>query len=37
LKFYLEELFAVPVDLVTDKAMRPEIRSSIEKELINVA
>lgn len=37
LKFYLEDLFAAPVDLVTDKAMRPEIRSSIEKELVNVA
>jgi predicted nucleotidyltransferase len=37
LKFYLEDLFAASVDLVTEKAMRPEIRDSIEKELINVA
>lgn len=37
LKFYLEELLSTSVDLVTEKAMRPEIRSSIEKELINVA
>jgi predicted nucleotidyltransferase len=37
LKFYLEELLANSVDLVTDNALRPQIRSSIEKELINVA
>ena len=37
LKFYLEELLGAGVDLVTDKALRPQIRESIEKELINVA
>jgi len=37
LKFYLEEILSISVDLVTEKAMRPEIRSSVEKELINVA
>jgi predicted nucleotidyltransferase len=37
LKFYLEELLGADVDLVTDKAIRPEIRESIEREKINVA
>jgi predicted nucleotidyltransferase len=37
LKFYLEELLGTEVDLVTEKALRPQIRQAIEKELINVA
>ena len=37
LKFYLEELLGADVDLVTDKAIRPEIRKAIEQEKINVA
>jgi predicted nucleotidyltransferase len=37
LKFYLEELLGIKVDLVTDKALRPRIRQAIEKELIDVA
>jgi predicted nucleotidyltransferase len=37
LKFYLEDLFGRPVDLVTDKALRDEIRPYVEKELIRVA
>jgi predicted nucleotidyltransferase len=37
LKFYLEELLGAKVDLVTDKALRPQIRLAIEQELINVA
>ncbi len=37
LKFYLEELLGMSVDLVTDKALRPQVRRAIEKELINVA
>jgi hypothetical protein len=37
LKFYLEELLGVRVDLVTDKALRPQIRQAIEKELVRVA
>jgi predicted nucleotidyltransferase len=37
LKFYLEELLAVQVDLVTDKALRPQIRRAIEQEMIHVA
>jgi predicted nucleotidyltransferase len=37
LKFYLEDLLGAGVDLVTDKAIRPEIRKTIEQEKINVA
>ncbi len=37
LKFYLEDLLHSPVDLVTDKALRPQIRRSIEGERIDVA
>ncbi|MBN2020793.1 MAG: nucleotidyltransferase family protein [Sedimentisphaerales bacterium] len=37
LKFYLEDLLGTNVDLVTDKAIRPEIRKAIEREKINVA
>jgi len=37
LKFYLEELLAAKVDLVTDKALRPQIRRAIEQEMIHVA
>jgi uncharacterized protein len=35
-QFYLEDLFGHPVDLVTEKALRPELRSSIEKEAVRV-
>lgn len=37
LKFYLEDLLGTPVDLVTDKALRPQVRRAIEQELIHVA
>lgn len=37
LQFYLEDLFGCPVDLVTDKALRPELRPHSEKEAIRVA
>jgi predicted nucleotidyltransferase len=37
LKFYLEDLLGRPVDLVTDKALRRELRPHVEKELIRVA
>jgi predicted nucleotidyltransferase len=37
LKFYLDDLLGTKVDLVTDKALRPQIRKEIERELINVA
>ncbi len=35
LQFYLEDLLGYPVDLVTDKALRKELRPYIEKELID--
>ena len=37
LKFYLEELLGTEVDLVTDKALRPQMREVIEREIIRVA
>jgi predicted nucleotidyltransferase len=37
LKFYLEDLLGRPLDLVTDRALRNEIRPYVEKELIDVA
>ena len=36
LKFYLEDLLGTGVDLVTDKALRPQLRRAIEQEMINV-
>jgi predicted nucleotidyltransferase len=35
-QFYLEDLLGRPVDLVTDKALRPELRPYIEREAIHV-
>lgn len=35
-QFYLEDLMGSPVDLVTDKALRPQLRPYIEKELVRV-
>lgn len=35
-QFYLEDLMGSPVDLVTEKALRPQLRPYIEKELIRV-
>ena len=35
-QFYLEDLFGVPIDLVPDKALRPELRPSVEKESLHV-
>lgn len=35
-QFYLEDLFGRPVDLVTDKALRPELRPHIEREALHV-
>ena len=37
LKFYLEELLGRGVDLVTEKAIRPQVRRAIDREMINVA
>lgn len=35
-QFYLEDTLGCPVDLVTEKAMRPELRPFIEREAVNV-
>jgi uncharacterized protein len=35
-QFFLEDLLGCPVDLVTDKALRAEIRPFIQKEWLNV-
>jgi len=35
-QFYLEDLFGVPIDLVTEKALRAELRPYIEKEAVRV-
>jgi predicted nucleotidyltransferase len=37
LQFYLEDLLGCSIDLITDKALRKELRPYIEKELIDVA
>ena len=34
--FFLEDLFGCPVDLVTDKALRAELRPFIEGEAVHV-
>jgi predicted nucleotidyltransferase len=36
LKFYLEDLLGLAVDLVTDAALRREIRPSVEREALRV-
>lgn len=36
LQFYLEDLLGFPVDLVTEKALRAELRSFVEREAIDV-
>ena len=35
-QFYLEDLFGCKIDLVTDKALRVELRPFIEKEAVRV-
>jgi uncharacterized protein len=35
-QFYLEDIFGCTVDLVTEKALRSELRPFIEKELVDV-
>lgn len=37
LKLFLEDLLGVRVDLVTEKALRPQIRPRVEAELLRVA
>ncbi len=36
LQFYLEDLLGRPVDLVTERALRPELRPYVEREAIHV-
>lgn len=35
-QFYLEDLLGCPVDLVTDKALRPQLRPYVEASAIHV-
>jgi predicted nucleotidyltransferase len=35
-QFYLEDLLGRPVDLITEKALRPELRPFVESEAIRV-
>ncbi len=35
-QFYLEDLLGRSVDLVTDKALRPELRRYVEQEAVHV-
>lgn len=35
-QFYLEDLLGCPVDLVTDKALRPQLRPFVERDAIHV-
>jgi predicted nucleotidyltransferase len=35
-QFYLEDLFGCAIDLVTEKALRPELRPFIEQEALHV-
>jgi hypothetical protein len=35
-QFYLEDLLGRPVDLVTDKALRKELRPYVEREAVRV-
>ena len=36
MQIYLEDLFGGPVDLVTEKAVRPELRPFVDQALVNV-
>jgi hypothetical protein len=35
-QFHLEDLLGMPVDLVTEKALRPELRRFVEQEALDV-
>lgn len=35
-QFYLEDVMGCPVDLVSDKALRPELRPYIERDAVHV-
>jgi len=36
-KFWLEDLLGCPVDLVTEKALRPELAPAVKREAFHVA
>jgi len=36
LQFYLEDLLGCPVDLVTEQALRPQLRPFVERDAIHV-
>jgi predicted nucleotidyltransferase len=36
LKFFLEDTLGCPVDLVTRKALKPQMRASVEREALHV-
>lgn len=36
LKFHLEDLFGVKVDLVTEYSLRPEFRPNVERDVIEI-
>jgi predicted nucleotidyltransferase len=36
-QFYLEDLLGCPVDLVTERALRPELRPYVERDAIAIA
>ncbi|MBW6456563.1 MAG: nucleotidyltransferase family protein [Trueperaceae bacterium] len=35
-QFYLEDLLGRPVDLVTERALRPELRPAIDREQVGI-
>lgn len=35
-QFYLEDLLGCPVDLVTNNALRPELRAHVERDALHV-
>ncbi|MGD1948097.1 MAG: nucleotidyltransferase family protein [Leptolyngbyaceae cyanobacterium] len=37
LKFFLEDLFTCPIDLVIKRSLKPQLRSTVLKEAIRVA
>ena len=36
-QFYIEDLLGRPVNLVTEKALRPEFRPYVEQEAVNIS
>ncbi|MEM7066698.1 MAG: nucleotidyltransferase family protein [Cyanobacteria bacterium P01_B01_bin.77] len=37
LKFFLEDLFECPVDLITKRSLKPQLKATVLKEAIRVA